>query len=146
MSTITELELSWLAFSQLRSWRNNFLSKRYQLAVFHHMEVDTLRPKQNDLHFADLIFKLIFLEMKIVVFWFKFHWNVVSFSNSCFLNESCVLIQISLKCVPKGPIIWQNKSILQLLMAWFLELPGHQQLWYYIRQIGCCRSQLLVNH
>ena len=54
---------------------------------------DTLRSRQNGRHFADGIFKSIF-------------WN-----------ENClIMIQISLKFVPKGPI--DNMQALVQIMAW----------------------------
>ena len=45
------------------------------------MELNTLRPRQNGRHFADNIFRCIFLNVNV--------W---------------ILIIISLKCVPNGPI------------------------------------------
>ena len=59
--------------------------------------VNTLRPRQNGCHFADDIFKCIFL------------------------NENVsIAIKISLKFVPKGPI--NNIPALVQIMAW--HRPG----------------------
>ena len=55
--------------------------------------IDTLRPKQNGRHFADNIFKCIFLNGNV--------W---------------ILIEISLKFVPKDPI--NNIPALVQIMAW----------------------------
>ena len=55
--------------------------------------VNTLRPRQQDCHFSDDIFKRIFL-----------NWNC------------CIWIQISLTFVPNGPV--NNKSALVQVMAW----------------------------
>ena len=55
--------------------------------------VNTLRPKQNGCHFSDDIFKCIFFK--------EYVW---------------ILIKISLKFVPKGPI--DNKPSLFQIMAW----------------------------
>ena len=57
--------------------------------------VNTLRPRQNDLYFADDIFKCISLNEKV--------W---------------ILIKISLNFVPKGPI--NNMPALVQIMAWRL--------------------------
>ena len=66
----------------------------------HHL-LNTLRPRQNGRHFPDDIFKCIFL------------------------NESKrILIEISLKFVPKGPI--DNIPALVQIMAW--RRPGHKPL------------------
>ena len=63
--------------------------------------VNTLRPRQNGRHFADDIFKCIFL------------------------NESVwIPIEISLKLVPKGPI--NNIPALVQIMAW--RRPGDKPL------------------
>ena len=63
--------------------------------------VDTLRPRQNVRHFADDIFKCIFL------------------------NENVsIVIKISLKFVPKGPI--NNIPALVQIMAW--RCPGDKAL------------------
>ena len=63
--------------------------------------VNTLRPRQNGRHFPDDIF------------------------NCIFLNENvCILIKISLKFVPKGPII--NIPALVQIIAW--HRPGDKPL------------------
>ena len=54
---------------------------------------NTLSPRQNGHHFADVIFK------------------------SIFLNENyCILIEISVKCVPRGTV--NNKPSLVQIIAW----------------------------
>ena len=58
---------------------------------------NTLRPRQSGHHFVDRMFILIF------------------FNENC-----CILIQISLKCVPESPIY--NEPTLVQIMAW--HLPG----------------------
>ena len=63
--------------------------------------VNSLRPRQNGRHFADNIFKCIFLNENI--------W---------------ILIKISLKFVPKGPI--NNIAALVQIMAW--RRPGGKPL------------------
>ena len=56
-------------------------------------DVNILRPRQTGRHFADNSFKRIFMDAKFYM-----------------------LIQISLKSVPKGPI--DNKAVLVHVMAW----------------------------
>ena len=63
--------------------------------------VNTLWPRQNGRHFADDIFKWIFLN-----------------------ENGWISIEISLKCVPKGPI--NNIPTLVQLMAW--RRPGDKPL------------------
>ena len=63
--------------------------------------VNTLRPSQNGRHFADDIFKCIFLNENV--------W---------------ISIKISLKFVPKGPI--NNIPALVQIMAW--RRPGDKSL------------------
>ena len=63
--------------------------------------LNTLRPRQNGRHFADHTFKRIFLNENVVI-----------------------LIQISLKFVPKGPI--NNIPALVQMMAW--GQPGDKPL------------------
>ena len=55
----------------------------------------TLRQRQNGRHFADVLFKCVFLK-----------------------ENMCVVIEISLKFIPEGPI--DNKSALVQVMAWHL--------------------------
>ena len=69
--------------------------------VSHVATVNTLRPRQNGRHFADDIFKWIFLNENV---WMP--------------------IKISLKFVPEGPI--NNISALVQIMAW--RLPGDKPL------------------
>ena len=59
----------------------------------YYIEVNTLRPRQNGHHFADDIFKCIFIYEKF-----------------------CILLQISMKFVPKGSI--NNIPALVQIMAW----------------------------
>ena len=66
-----------------------------------HAGFNSLRPRQNRRHFADDIFKCIFLNENI--------W---------------IAIKISLKFVPKGPI--NNISALVQIMAW--RRPGDKPL------------------
>ena len=63
--------------------------------------INTLRPRQNGRHFADDIFKCIFVNENV-----------------------CILIKISLKFVPKGPI--NNIPVLVQIMAW--RRPGDKPL------------------
>ena len=65
------------------------------------VRINTLRPRQNGRHFADDIFKCIFLNENV--------W---------------ILIKISLKFVPKGPI--NNIPALVQIMAW--RRPGDKPL------------------
>ena len=65
------------------------------------MLVNTLRPKQNGRHFADDIFRCIFLNENV-----------------------CISIKISLKFVPKGSI--NNIPALVQIMAW--RRPGDKPL------------------
>ena len=69
--------------------------------VMHKLVINTLRLRTNDHHFADGIFKYIFL-----------HENV------------WISIKISLKFVPKGPI--DNIPALVQIMAWYC--PGDKPL------------------
>ena len=57
----------------------NFSEK--MAAIFFRLCINSFRPGQNGHHFPDDVFKCIFVNEKI-----------------------CILIQISLKFVPKGPI------------------------------------------
>ena len=66
-----------------------------------HLFINTLRPRQNGRHFADDIFKRVFLNENI--------W---------------VPIKISLKFVPKGPV--NNIPALVQIMAW--RRPGDKPL------------------
>ena len=74
---------------------------RYDAGGIYKLPVNTLRPRQNGRHFADDIFKCIFL------------------------NENVWLpIKISLKFVPQGPI--KNIPALVQIMAW--RRPGDKPL------------------
>ena len=83
------------------------------------ISVNTLRPGQNGRHFADDIFKCIFLNQNA--------WTP---------------IKISLKCVPKGPI--NNIPALVQMMAW--RRPGDKPLsepmmFFLLTHIGVTRPQ-----
>ena len=71
----------------------------FHWSMFH--VVNTLRPRQNGHHFANNIFKCIFMDEKFYI-----------------------LLRISLKFVPKGSI--ENKPALVQLMAWCW--PGDNNL------------------
>ena len=71
------------------------------LRIFRSYIIDTLRPRQNGRHFADDIFKFIFLNENV--------W---------------IPIKISLKFVPKGPI--NNIPALVQIIAW--RRPGDKPL------------------
>ena len=66
-----------------------------------HLHLNTLRPRQDERHFADDIFTCIF------------------FNENC-----CILIEFSLKYVRKGPI--DNNPALVQIMAW--RRPGDKPL------------------
>ena len=69
--------------------------------MFVHSHLNTLRPRQNGRHFADDMFECIFLNENV-----------------------CILIEISLKFVPKGSI--NNNPALFQIMAW--RRPGDKPL------------------
>ena len=79
-------------------WRNN------ASRCIHASCVNTFRPRQNGRHFADDIFKCIFKNENV--------W---------------ILIEISLKFVPKGPI--NNIPALRQIMVW--RRPGDKPLSEY---------------
>ena len=82
--------LNWWSILEIPSYiRGNLLIKG---------RINALRPKQNDRHFADDIFKYIFL------------------------NEKCLSIQFSPK-FPKCPT--DNKSSLVQVMTWCHQAPSH---------------------
>ena len=60
-----------------------------------------------------MLFSNAFSSMKMFEFWFKFH---IIFKCIFFNENVWILIKISLKFVPKGPI--DNKSTLVQVMAW----------------------------
>ena len=76
-------------------------------------------PGENGLHFADDIFKGIFVNEMFFVS-IQISLNFVPkgpIFKDIFVNEIfCVPIQISLTVVPKGP--FDNKSVLEQVMAW----------------------------
>ena len=78
-----------------------FIFHRRNAFVFRRCYLNTLRPRQNGRHFTDNIFKCIFLNKSV-----------------------CILIKISLKFVPKGPI--DNIPALVQIMAW--RRPGDKPL------------------
>ena len=78
-------------------WISFFISHITIGLITYHARINTLRPRQNGRHFADDIFKCIFL-----------HENV------------SIAIKISLKFVPKGPI--NNIPALVQPMDW--RRPG----------------------
>ena len=77
------------------------LSVEVVVAMWNRVIINTLRPRQNGRHFADDIFKCIFLNENV--------W---------------IPIKISLKFVPKGPI--NNIPALVQIMAW--RRPGDKPL------------------
>ena len=85
----------WRQFAQVS------LTIQCYIIVCHHPFINTLRPRQNGRHFADDILKCIFLNGNV--------W---------------ILIKISLKFVPKGPI--NNIPTLVQIMAWCR--PGDKPL------------------
>ena len=98
---------SFRGISASRSFPVTFLPQElesfisYPISSFNRATVNTLRPRQNGRHFADHIFKCIFL------------------------NENVrIPIKISLKFVPKGPI--NNIPSLVQIMAW--HRPGDKPL------------------
>ena len=96
---IGEMSLSWQLCNFLHTlwWLISFRSKMPVNLI----DVNTLRPRQNGRHFADDIFKCIFLNENV--------W---------------ISIKISLKFVPKGPI--NNIPSLVQVMAW--RRPGDKPL------------------
>ena len=105
-------EFLWQKFTLLFSWVSNWqyicigpgyglLPNRWQAITWtsvdqdhwHTIWVNTLRPRQNDWHFTDNVFRCIFLNKNI-----------------------SILINISLRFVPKGPV--NNISALVQIMAW----------------------------
>ena len=93
------------------SWSNNVVNmmlqyndtyiswEQFYKCNFH--QINTLRPRQNGHHFADNIFKCIFLNENV--------W---------------IPIKISLKFIPKGPI--NNIPALVQIVAW--HCPGNKRL------------------
>ena len=86
--------------------------------------INTLRPRQNGRHFADDIFKSIFLNENV---WIR--------------------IKISMKFVPKGPI--NNIQVLVQIMAW--RRPGDKPLSepmmaILMTHICATRPQWIISH
>ena len=102
---ISNLSFDWLLANQKPDWK--FFADHHRLlhgissAVLASVYFNSLRPKQMDAIFADDIFKCIFLNENV--------W---------------ILIKISLKFVPKGPI--NNIPSLVKIMAW--RRPGDKPL------------------
>ena len=84
-------DLKKYSYSICREW---YYYRAFGTSLWwYHMEVNTLRPRQNGRHFADDMFKCIFLNENV--------W---------------ISIKISLKFVPKGPI--KYIPALVQIMAW----------------------------
>ena len=119
-SVVRHKKPSVIAMQELgkKSNSNRNLSKsHWPLDTF----LNTLRPRQNGRHFADAIFKCIFL------------------------NENVsIAIKISLKFVPKGPI--NNIPALVQIMAW--RRPSHNlnQWWSVYRRIYASLGLNELNH
>ena len=88
------------ALYDCRIYRNS-LFVQYWSSSFHIQHLNTLRPRRNEQHFANDIFKRIF-----------------------FIENVGISIKISLKFVPKGPI--NNIPALVQIMAW--RRPGDKPL------------------
>ena len=90
--------------------------------------INTLRPRQNGLHFPDDIFNCIFFNENVSIS-LRPRQNSPHFPDDIFkwifFNENAwILIKISLKFVPKGQI--NNIHALVLIMAW--RWPGDKPL------------------
>ena len=95
---LNEIKSNWRDFIEENAFKNGVCEISF---LFRSQGVKTLRPRQNGRHFADDIFKCIFL------------------------NENAwILIKISLKFVPKGSI--NNIPALVQIMAW--RRPGDKPL------------------
>ena len=97
--SVREVVNSWMVCP--RSSVLIVLEIRWCFCLCCHLIFNTLRPRQNGRHFADDIFKCIFLNENV--------W---------------IAIKISLKFVPKGPI--NNIPALVQIMAW--RRPGDKPL------------------
>ena len=96
----TQVEVGTWTADVLVSPQRDICSYKYDIGKIS-VEFNTLRPRQNRRHFPDDIFKCIFL------------------------NENVgIPVKISLKYVPKGPII--NIPALVQIMAW--RRPGDKPL------------------
>ena len=87
-----------IIFTEENTW---IITHKMEMILFRPQWVNTLRPRQNGRHFPDDIFKRIFLNENV--------W---------------ILINISLKFVPRGPI--NNIPTLFQVMAW--RRPGDKPL------------------
>ena len=100
----TQAELNYLTLWHLNKMADILqveLSKVFSGMKMFELQFNTLRPRRNEQHFADDIFKHIFFNENV--------W---------------ILIKISLKFVPKGPI--NNIPTLVQIMAW--RRPGDKPL------------------
>ena len=95
-----EMISKWDSLTQIRAWINYYISQFMWDGVIAPC-FNTLRPRRNEQHFADDIFKRIFLNENV--------W---------------ILIKISPKFVPKSPI--NNIPVLVQIMAW--RRPGDKPL------------------
>ena len=106
-------------------WQNNCQTLEMQKHIFLKYsvcKVNTLRPKQSGHHFADSTFKCIFLKENLPI-----------------------LIKISLKFVPRGPI--HNNPALVQIIAW--HQPGIKPLSMMVRlptHICVTRPQWINQH
>ena len=126
------------------------------------LTLNTLRPRQNGRHFADDMFKCIFLNENV---WIPIKISL-TFVPEGRINNIPALVQIMAWRRPGNkplsePMMvsfpthicvtrpqWVNvrgssylgltSSISWLLMPWLLTLPGHQQPWYWLYRM--CRS------
>ena len=95
-----EIESCKVLISEENTYGKQFLYTNYAGYIHAHI-INTLRPRQNGHHFPDDIFKWIFLNENV--------W---------------IVINISLKFVPRGPI--KNIPTLVQVMAW--RRPGDMLL------------------
>ena len=83
----------WWVIGGLTQYDRRYIGQTINLDVILKHWVNTLRPRQNGRHFVDDTFKYIFLNENVII-----------------------LVKISLKFVPKGPI--NNIPALVQIMAW----------------------------
>ena len=69
---------------------------------------NTLRPRQNQRHFADDIFKLIFLDEYCGI-WFEFHWHLFPTTQ---LQQASIGSDNGLAPDRRQAIIWTNDNII----------------------------------
>ena len=74
---------------------------KFSRNVSEYFHLKTLRPRQNNPHFPNDIFKRIFL-MKMYEFWLKFHWRLYSWSNFSICSDD------GLAPARRHAIIWNN--------------------------------------